>query len=915
MSDELQYSSDFWDAHLAVGERPTELQAKLDLVASLLLYLSVSFGQLLIYLFSSTNTQLKTRASRFLRYHKKATDPNHVFYPSTIYNLWHERWPKAQPHLHDNIIEPCARKIAVAEGDTIIKERAFQVKLSSLTIANMRKLLQPAALLRDLRLKAPFTFGYLYAFTTAPNKYRIQSGQSQGEDVFTEGPSDAAVDWTDDPNVENGQSGGARAWEKDFPGFSRNPLFAILVAVFICAFVRNRATNILAVPLGLFFKINGTSERVLLLLSNIALSVSSTSIERLKEQISKDAVHLAINLITGPSLFYIIFDNINLYLRKFQERITNRHSMIHATNVAVGSISEGDPVKVENLPSKLDLRGKRINANFVNDILPNKDDSAFCEKAFQGLIAELLVRYTPGSNNWEGRREMLDKIANTMPKDRPLAPEMSDMRPLGVFNVNEGSKKGIIKFLKELQEKSTLSESVWSGATRIMQGDWLTSSNLQTARRERVDDIDSMERLEYTEEISALWHFALNATHMIMRTHFGNAITDPASLAAHKGLLRRTWDAHKPNYAAAKALIRHSLIARLIHCVMTLQNIKTWSALKEWKPTYETIEAVAQNICSKFADKKEAERTQAARDDWLAHEILFIRDTLLFLLFEHAVAHADAGIVLRVLKYWALSFRGAGQHNYARECVEILVRWKYELTNELRKALERAWFVNRWGLPGRWIAADLFLEQCNFWVKCVFIAHGSGVTIEYIMTKGSACVEAFRDVSHLVANFFGDPDRRRRSKEVAFMEDLRVLVEEMVRRNAHVLSTEDHFVPEPTPKAKRGKKKSGRAAQPRSAVVDVMDSGAAIWAEGKFTSFIQKTTYDPASGYPPFTEEVESSAEHDRRLDSHTAFDNCYRNVIEASTYIDLHGDETDEGGITGALGGGGEYHTGEEEY
>ncbi len=71
------------------------------------------------------------------------------------------------------------------------------------------------------------------------------------------------------------------------------------------------------------------------------------------------------------------------------------------------------------------------------------------------------------------------------------------------------------------------------------------------------------------------------------------------------------------------------------------------------------------------------------------------------------------------------------------------------------------------------------------------------------MSKGSAYVEAFRDVSHLVSNFFGDPDRCCRSKEVAFREDLRVLVEDMIRRNAHVLSTSgDHFVPEPTPKAK-----------------------------------------------------------------------------------------------------------------
>ena len=59
----------------------------------------------------------------------------------------------------------------------------------------------------------------------------------------------------------------------------------------------------------------------------------------------------------------------------------------------------------------------------------------------------------------------------------------------------------------------------------------------------------------------------------------------------------------------------------------------------------------------------------------------------------------------------------------------------------------------------------------------VFIAQGSGVTVEYIIQKGSACVEAFHEISHLIANFFGDPDRARRSKEVAFHEDMRVLVE------------------------------------------------------------------------------------------------------------------------------------------
>ena len=44
---------------------------------------------------------------------------------------------------------------------------------------------------------------------------------------FSDGLSDKDVDWMDDPNVDSEDAGlgGSRAWEHDYPGFSRNPLF------------------------------------------------------------------------------------------------------------------------------------------------------------------------------------------------------------------------------------------------------------------------------------------------------------------------------------------------------------------------------------------------------------------------------------------------------------------------------------------------------------------------------------------------------------------------------------------------------------------------------------------------------------------------------------------------------------------
>lgn len=84
---------------------------------------------------------------------------------------------------------------------------------------------------------------------------------------------------------------------------------------------------------------------------------------------------------------------------------------------------------------------------------------------------------------------------------------------------------------------------------------------------------------------------------------------------------------------------------------------------------------------------------------------------------EKVVSFADPGQLIRVLKYWGLAFCGVGQHNYARECAEVLVRWRYELPDKLRLGLERSWFISRWDIRGGSIAADHYLEQLNYWVK------------------------------------------------------------------------------------------------------------------------------------------------------------------------------------------------------
>ncbi|KAJ2915315.1 hypothetical protein MD484_g5120, partial [Candolleomyces efflorescens] len=900
--EKLQFSDQFWNGRLKESlEWPLSEEAKCHLVFSLLAYLKLPLLNHLSFIFQSNIHAVKQKVGIFM-----GTKGKH-FGPAVIFEMWHaERYSKARAHLH-KMIHECGQHIVLEESNNILEDKELQVKMSEVNDSTFSNMLGFDKQEERIRSHAPFLWSALTTFSSSPNRYRRRMGLGEvgpgadgDEQQLSQDP-----EFDDDPNFDERDPAAERSRDvaQRLQGFTRDPRMAIFTALAMLVFVRNRATNLLPFMNGMFFKIEGTSSRVMSMLSNVGLSVSSRTVERTKEQISEDAIRRARELMNDEnSLHTTIFDNINLYLRKHQQRVTNRNTMIHATNSAIIKINaEGiDIPAATNLPQHLALRGERKKANFGADILPSEQDHTRIRSSSILLVAEMLVRYTPESKRWKGRGKMLKAITEKMPHDDPLPVEKTDTRPFGVFDVNEGSKKGIVEVLDQIRERAGMSDKEWGSKVRFLSGDWLTSSNFRAARRDRRDDVNAKERLEYGQEISQLFHFALQATQKLIRTHYGDKFQDPTSLGAHKGLLGRVWDVNKANYAAAKSLVRHSTIARILHIVMSIKGFRFWSELSSWEPKdLDEVLKLAEKIVDDYGSTAAAEKAKGAGDDWAAHDAYFIRDALLFCEFEFAVSYADAPAVLRVLRYWCLAFRGAGQHNYARECVEILLKWKYELSPGTRTALARSWFVNRWGLPGRWIAADLYLEQLNFLVKRVFIARGNGVTVAYIMKKGSACVEAFRSISTKVANFFGSPENRRRSKEISFQEDLRVLVEEMERQNLH-RGYQQHFVPAPS-RSKATSKKTSKS--PVSAISDIQVRGAEIWQDGKFSEFKQLTMYDPALGYVIGT--FSDDAEVAPGVKAFTL-------DTEAGSEVDIFGEIGNEG--MGGIGGGEEFDTGEEE-
>lgn len=197
----------------------------------------------------------------------------------------------------------------------------------------------------------------------------------------------------------------------------------MVLVMSVLLFVRNRATNLMAVFLGLFLKVNGASSRLMATFNRAGISVSARTVDRMRVALSKDAVARAQAFIaSGRSLFVFIFDNINLYVRHFEQRLTNKNSMINATNIAVLGLPPDAEPAGEDLDAKLKMRGERSTDKHGACIEITAEDSKHFEKAFTALIAQYLCAYWPGREKWEGVAKMEEELEKLTSHIRPLPP-------------------------------------------------------------------------------------------------------------------------------------------------------------------------------------------------------------------------------------------------------------------------------------------------------------------------------------------------------------------------------------------------------------------------------------------------------------------------------------------------------------
>lgn len=273
----------------------------------------------------------------------------------------------------------------------------------------------------------------------------------------------------------------------------------------------------------------------------------------------------------SDQLYAIVYDNINFTLRKASQRLDSTTEQINATTIAVFSLPKkftrqayGEAL---SRAARNQLEGRR-RLFMEEDLRLTREQQKQLRDTMKHNVRMILLKYGPGMRK-RGRRGLMKEAKKLKPKIRVLDHEKTQFFPLPALDQEEASVHGTIQVVQKIwRDLLGLAEELIDTELRLMVGDWLTIRNLRLMKKEREDEFNSFERMDWVQEAAMPFHFQLNSMYMLYRTHIGHPDDrNPASLEKHRTLLRRSkLDPKKPEYNKARELVFHSLIARILDC-------------------------------------------------------------------------------------------------------------------------------------------------------------------------------------------------------------------------------------------------------------------------------------------------------------------------------------------------------------
>ncbi|KAF9935328.1 hypothetical protein BGZ65_003413 [Modicella reniformis] len=636
-----------------------------------------------------------------------------------------------------------------------------------------------------------------------------------------------------------------------------NAIVATLGSILL--FLRSRNSNYLQTMMGLFLYANGTQHKVVEVLSHAGMSVSPSSIARMLEALSDDAKK-RVRKRVHEAPWLIVYDNINLAKRKFDQRLMNADTFENGATATI--------IINERL-SCLDQLTHSYDQVRLKDFIPDSANEEHFKSVCQYHLVNILRRHEPHK-----------MCSNDNPEKHVLPTVKTETHPLPAMHIDQSSLDGNLNILYHIIKHQLDLKPEWfeNGKRVAIGGDQLTVSRVRSLKELRADDISAFERMEWAVPLIQLFHLQMAFANTILCTHLGDGAI-PGSLAHTISMLqRKRLQVDKANFHDTDDLLRHTFDAMAIRVwQVELKTDNLEAAVKDLDSeridlfvsehveniyrrcfidalsddisdeisngeSDSELEEATDNDSDEDVDVQEGQRDRQAQNEQSNDRIsiatknamLFIRDMILYLELSAAIKVGDIGRIEEVLKRITIMFQAASRKNYANELLRIHSDLHFACTPELKEAIMSAWLINTSGEPNGWKALDLSQEHNNKRIKDFNAAKGANASWTTLERSASANINVLADVSSRMESEYKIPNNHNWHSAVSADEDIRAILTSL--KECHILSLDP--LPEglPVPKPVKDLFDEG--------LMKMMKHGVQVFIQKQELSGIEHSTND-----------------------------------------------------------------------
>ncbi|KAF9976372.1 hypothetical protein BGZ65_007864 [Modicella reniformis] len=632
------------------GTRYTKLDTRLNAIFDVLDQHDMNIKSFLEGCFRSRNKRILTKVSYFYQYDG----------PSSIIDEW-----------FDNITEPDdVRGFLGSAVDFVVKHVNVELDEAS---SDPKLKLAASAITVDKVQKFKLRYITKRFEIYAPNVLRLLRGLTKVDEAASKDP-DAII-----PTIGS-----------------------------MLVFLRNRRANFFQANTGLYVFSKGAPRRLIDFLSRLGISVSHQSILRGMESLSKDAQQ-RLRAEVREKAWYLVYDNINMACRKYDQRLTNQDSFESGTTATViitekSAEEERDRNPVRHLCPK-DL------------MLTSENDKHFRDVIRSHLVAAL-----------QRNIKTFEKCSIPPPTKKLLPARRTTAYPLPAMDINQSSVRGNKDVIEKMaQDILQLDPELFDGLRIIIAGDQLTVLRLRSLIRIRMKDVSPFHRMEWIIPVMQLFHLQMLLGATILRNHYGSLST-PGSVAFYATLLKRKRvGLEKPDFHATDELLRHvfdAMALRAWELVLNCHGLQTFTC-DDPRPTKAKLMGIIETKVDDLIERFLVMRNIDKLDTASKNAAIFLRDMLLYIELSSAIKVGDVGRLEEVIKMLTIFFQGGANKNYAAELLHLHCGLSYCWTKNTKEAVLSSWLVNTTGKKDGWMPADLHQEHMNRAIKMVYAAKGS----------------------------------------------------------------------------------------------------------------------------------------------------------------------------------------------